>query len=574
MNASEIQRIVLLVALGVLAYLLVKAWNDDYGGASQPVADRAPIIGDASPAPASDSPAETLVPVDVDALSSTSDIPDASLLADASQSTAPTGRVDPISTERLVTVETNVLKVWIDRVGGDVVGAHLPRFPVSLERPDVPISILDMSPTRTYVAQSGLIGRDGPDVGDSRPVYTTASTNFTVLESPATVALESEVDGVRIVKRFTFEPDSYLVDVAYQIENRKSADFSYRLFAQLKRDGHVVESLTDMALGPRAFQGVATTTDESRYEKFDFEDLQEEPFRERVQGGWIAFLQHYFLSAWVADPQGSNSFYGERRASGLYVAGFIGPERVVGSGQTDGASAQLYVGPKDQKVLETISPNLNLTVDYGFLWWLAVPLFYVLDWVHGFVGNWGIAIILLTVIIKLVLFPLSAAAYKSTAKMRKVTPQLKRLQERYGDDKQKLSQEMMALYRREGANPVGGCLPMLLQMPVFIALYWVLYESVELRQAPFYLWIEDLAAMDPYFVLPILMGASMYATTILNPPMPDPMQQKMMKMMPILFTVLFAFFPSGLVLYWLINNVLSFAQQYFVTKRIENAAAT
>ena len=585
MNVSEIQRIVLLVALGVMAYLLVQAWNADYGQSQAPVEEqRAPLVGEptappvelapVSPGAGTDAPTEALVTEALtgDARGTESDVPDASLLTDEGT----TQRVIPddlSQTDRLIRVETPVLRVWIDRVGGDIVGLHLPQYPVSLERPDVATSLLDLSPAHTYVAQSGLIGRDGPDVSASRPVYESNALLYEISDGEINVDLTYVANGVTLVKRFEFVADSYLVNVSYQIENRTSNDFVYRFFAQLKRDSQPVETASDMALGPRSFLGVATTTDESRYEKFDFEDLEEEPLRETVQGGWIAFLQHYFLSAWVADPETANSYYGERRNNGLYVAGFIGPETVVAPGAATVASARFYAGPKDQKTLEEISPNLNLTIDYGFLWWLAVPLFYVLDWVHGFVGNWGVAIILLTVIIKLVLFPLSAAAYKSTAKMRKVTPQLKRLQERHGSDRQKLSQEMMALYKKEGANPVGGCLPMLLQMPVFISLYWVLYESVELRQAPFFLWIHDLAAMDPFFVLPILMGVSMYGTTLLNPPMPDPMQQKMMKMMPIIFTVLFVFFPSGLVLYWLVNNILSFAQQYYVTKRIEAAAA-
>jgi len=230
-----------------------------------------------------------------------------------------------------------------------------------------------------------------------------------------------------------------------------------------------------------------------------------------------------------------------------------------------------YAGPKDQAVLESVAPNLNLTVDYGFLWWLAVPLFLIMKWIHGVVGNWGVSIILLTVLVKLVLYPLSAASYRSMANMRRAAPQIKRLQERYSDDRQKLSQEMMALYQKEKMNPLGGCLPMLVQMPVFLALYWVLFESVELRQAPFFAWINDLSVMDPYFVLPILMGASMFLQMQLNPPVPDPVQAKVMQFMPIMFTVMFLFFPSGLVLYWLVNNVLSIAQQWFITRQVEGA---
>ena len=268
-----------------------------------------------------------------------------------------------------------------------------------------------------------------------------------------------------------------------------------------------------------------------------------------------------------------NAYNGRRLGDGNYAVGYVGPEFVVAPGQRGTARARLYVGPKTQKRLDELAPNLSLAVDYGLLWWLSVPLFYVLDAIEGVVGNWGVAIILLTLAVKLLLYPLASAGFRSMAKMKQVMPQMKRLQERHAGDRQKLSQEMMALYRKEGANPFGGCLPLLAQMPVFFALYWVLYESVELRQAPFVLWIEDLAVPDPFLVLPILYGASFYAMQLLNPPPPDPMQARVMKAMPILFTVLFVFFPAGLVLYWLVNNVLSLAQQWYITRKIERAAA-
>jgi YidC/Oxa1 family membrane protein insertase len=316
------------------------------------------------------------------------------------------------------------------------------------------------------------------------------------------------------------------------------------------------------------------TTDENRYEKLEFDDLDEAPYpKTSVQGGWMAFLQHYFMSAWVARDDELNSFNGRKRPDGTYIFGYTSPLKSVAAGATGEWSTQFYAGPKDQKRLEEISENLNLTIDYGFLWWLAMPLYYVLDWLHSLVGNWGGAIILLTVLVKLILYPLSAASYKSMANMRRVGPQMKRLQERHADDRQKLSQEMMALYKKEKVNPLGGCLPMLLPMPIFIALYWVLFESVELRQAPFAFWIDDLSVMDPFFILPLLMGASMFVQQMLSPAVGDPMQVKMMKMMPIMFTVLFLFFPAGLVLYWLVNNVLGVAQQWFVIRQTERADA-
>jgi len=345
------------------------------------------------------------------------------------------------------------------------------------------------------------------------------------------------------------------------------------LFAQFKHDGGEALAGESSGLGPRPYVGAALQTRDDRYFKLDFDDIDDGPFQERLQGGWVAMLQHYFLGAWIPPAADLNSYVGRKTGDGGYAVGLIGPEQVVAPGETRAFGAELYLGPKNQRRLQEIAPDLNLTVDYGFLWWLAVPLFRVLDWLHSFVGNWGFAIILLTFLVKLVLYPLSNAGYKSMAKMRQVAPKMKQLQERYSDDRQKLSTEMMALYKREGANPMGGCLPMLLPMPVFIALYWVLYESVELRQAPFALWIQDLSEIDQFFVLPILMGASMFLMQYLNPPPPDPMQARIMKAMPIAFTVLFLFFPSGLVLYWLVNNILSLAQQWYITRKIEREAA-
>jgi YidC/Oxa1 family membrane protein insertase len=365
--------------------------------------------------------------------------------------------------------------------------------------------------------------------------------------------------------------DENLVHVGYRVRNLTDRSIKASMFAQIKRDANDPYGDSSFSLGPQPYLGAALTTQENRYEKLEFDDLDEGRYQSTQQGGWIAFLQHYFLSAWIANPDETNNYYGQRRNDGTYMVGFSGPLQEVSPGAIGEWSARFYAGPKDQKRLEEIAENLNLTVDYGFLWWLAVPLFYLLDWLHAFVGNWGVAIILLTVLVKLVLYPLSAHSYKSMANMRRVAPQMKRLQERHADDRQKLSQEMMALYKKESVNPLGGCLPMLLPMPIFIALYWVLFESVELRHAPFALWINDLAAMDPYFVLPLLMGGSMYLQQLLSPAVGDPMQVRMMRLMPVMFTVMFLFFPAGLVLYWLVNSVLSIAQQWYVIKKTEGA---
>ena len=569
MFTPELQRIVLLVGLAAAGYLLILAWNEDYMQPGAPVATNAapdlggaPFVPEATPSP------------QPGASSSDSDIPDASFIGARSPAQAQQAAPTKALAGRLVRVSTPTQEVWIDRLGGDVRRIRLPKFPVTLDQPDRPFGLLDVSNGRVYMAQSGLIGPDGLDSGDDRPLFQAGAERYEVGPGESfDLVLTAVHHGVRVEKVFTFDGDGYLIDVGYRVENRRDRPFQASLFAQIKRDGKEPEGMGGFAMGPRPYVGAALTTSETRYEKLEFEDLDESPYRSTELGGWMAVLQHYFLSAWVANQDEENTYYGRKRGDGTYTVGYTGPLQSVAPGATGEWHTRLYAGPKDQKKLEQIAQHLNLTVDYGFLWWLAVPLFWILDWLHGFAQNWGVAIILLTVLVKLVLYPLSSASYKSMANMRRVAPQMKRMQERYAGDRQKLSQEMMGLYKKEGVNPLGGCLPMLLPMPIFIALYWVLFESVELRQAPFLLWIEDLAAKDPFFVLPLLMGGTMYLQQTMSPAMGDPMQARMMKMMPIVFTVLFLWFPAGLVLYWLVNSVLSVAQQWYVMKKAEAASA-
>ena len=570
MFSPEVQRIVLLVGLAASAYLLILAWNEDY---MQPVAPAVPA--DAPEVGGNPSVPEVAPSTATDDSLLDSDIPDESLIG--ARSAAEPAQTTPVATAagRLVRVSTPTQDIWIDRLGGDVPRVRLPKYPVSLDRPDWPFKLLDVGNGRVYKAQSGLIGPDGLDSGSDRPLFETASDHYELAagDLPLEVVLTANHHGVRVEKKFIFRSDDYLIDVVYRIQNPFDRPFQASLFAQIKRDGGEPEGGGAFSMGPQPYVGAALTTSEKRYHKLEFEDLDEGPFRSAERGGWIALLQHYFLSAWIAEEPEENTYYGRRHGDGTYTVGYTGPLRSVAPNATGEWRTRLYVGPKDQKRLEQLAQNLNLTVDYGFLWWLAVPLFWILDWLHGFVRNWGVAIILLTVLVKLVLYPLSSASYKSMANMRRVAPQMKRLQERYAGDRQKLSQEMMGLYKKEGVNPLGGCLPMLLPMPIFIALYWVLFESVELRQAPFLLWIQDLAARDPFFVLPLLMGGTMYLQQAMSPAMGDPMQVRMMKMMPIVFTVLFLWFPAGLVLYWLINSVLSVAQQWYVMKKADAASA-
>ncbi len=568
---TEILRIVLMVALAVTGYLMIRAWNDDYGQVAPPTPAAAPTVSE-MPTPVAVTPLDPSPSVEVvSEVPSSDDVPSDIPAAGELEGDfvgVPSGGTNAA---RLIRVATPSLELWIDRLGGDIVGLQLPLYTQSIDS-DVPIRILDSRSNHTFVAQSGLIGADGFDAGGERPLYSSSADEYVSDSAGVVVELEHVRNGVSVIKRFEVPADDYLVTVEHVVENASSTDFRTAMFAQLKRDRWQPES-SGFVMGPQPYLGAAFTTNDSRYEKIDFDDLDEERFQADVTGGWAAMLQHYFVAAWVGDAEKTNRYTGRPLSGGHYAVGLVGPQFEVPSGGRGSARASLYVGPKDQQRLEEISPNLNLTVDYGILWWMAVPLFTLLVWIQSVVENWGVAIILLTVAIKIVLYPLSAASYRSMANMRKVTPQLKRIQERYADDRQKLSQEMMALYKKEGANPLGGCLPLVMQMPVFFALYWVLYESVELRHAPFVFWIDDLAAMDPYFILPLLMGGSMFLTTMLNPPMPDPMQAKMMKFMPVIFTALFLFFPSGLVLYWLTNNLLSVLQQWFNTRQAQKANA-
>jgi YidC/Oxa1 family membrane protein insertase len=475
-----------------------------------------------------------------------------------------------------IILSTDVLRLKIDLTGGDIVEAALPAYPARINAPDVPFLLLENNERRTYVAQSGLVGSNGID-NSGRPLFTSTKKLYTLADDSDTLVVDLQLpprDGVYITKRFTAERGEYVITVEYLVDNRSDSRWQANMFGQIKRDSSKDPSADNSSgMGMVPFLGSATTTADERFKKFNFEEMREDPFKDKIQGGWIAMIQHYFLSAWIPDPDMTHTYTTRVTKNGYNIAGFISPAVAVDPGHTESISARFYAGPKDQHRLAEISQYLDLSVDYGWLWWIAQPLFWLLVHIYDFVGNWGVAIILLTVFIKGVFFKLSATSYRSMANMRRVQPKLVAIKERYGDDKQKQSQAMMDLYKKEKINPLSGCLPILVQMPVFIALYWTLMESVELRQAPFFGWIEDLAVMDPYFILPLIMGASMWFQQKLSPPMADPMQAKIMQWMPVIFTFFFLWFPAGLVLYWVSNNVLSIAQQWFITRQIEKAAA-
>ncbi len=575
MQQTEVIRYALLAGLLITAYLLILAWNSDYGSAARPAdagAASADPLQDIE-VPQGEVPASTAVTGPAVGLPP----------ADDSVPEIVAGEVPILTTddphtvsqqEGLIRIRTDTLNVWLDR-RGDMVKVTLPKYPVSLDSPDVPLTLLDRTPSFLYVAQSGLAGPDGVDGRpEGRPNYRAERDLFEMRPGQDQLVVPlffEDPDGMQVEKRFIFTRGDYKVRLEYHMTNPQQRPLRAAMYGQIRRSGGQPPDFSPPGMGMRPYAGAAFTTADSRYDKVSFSDLAS-GWESRVQRGWVAMLQHYFLSAWIPDSDEEHLYRGRQRADGTYLIEFIGPVVNISPGATEVLAASFYAGPKIQSRLAEIADNLNLTVDYGFLWWISVPLFKVLDFLHGLVGNWGFAIILLTLLVKLALYPLSAAAYRSMANMRRMAPEMKRLQERYSDDRQKLSKEMMDLYRKEKINPLGGCLPMLMQMPVFLALYWVLYESVELRHAPFMLWIHDLSAIDPYFVLPLLMGATMFLQMQLNPAPLDPMQAKIMKLMPVMFTVLFLFFPAGLVLYWLVNNVLSIAQQWWVMRQIEQAA--
>ena len=560
----DLQRSLLIGAIAVLSFMLLTKWVDfqDARDSAQ-TQESTRLISSDSTTPELPSTASS---------DTEEDLP---TLVDNAEPV--TRAVDPVSTNsgRIIQIHTDVLQLAIDLEGGDIIELDLPKYLAKIDQPE-PYVILEQNQTRTYIAQSGLVGTDGIDK-NGRPTYTTTSSVYTLPENEneLIVKLQFQNDaGVKVTKRYTLRRGDYLINIDFLVENGTDTRWQANLFGQLKRDNSPQPSSgSSGGMGLQPFLGAATTQPDDHFTKFTFQDMAEEPFKATLPGGWIAMIQHYFLSAWIPDPAQNHTYSTRTTSSGFNIAGFTSPALVLDPGQQGEVGAEFYAGPKDQYRLKEISPYLELSVDYGWLWWIAQPLFWLLTKIHSFVGNWGVAIILLTVLIKAAFFKLSATSYRSMANMRRVQPKMQDIREQFADDKQKQSQAMMELYKKEKINPMGGCLPILVQMPVFIALYWTLMESVELRQAPFILWIQDLSVMDPYFVLPLMMGASMFFMQMLNPPPPDPMQAKIMKWMPVVFTFFFLWFPAGLVLYWVVNNLLSMAQQYVITKQIEKGAA-
>ena len=540
-------------AIALVAWLLVVEWNNysDLRAAENAV----PVAEILIP--------ETTVPTAQQQSNYSDELP--------SLDETPVAVVEQAVDTRLVTVTTDTFKVTIDTLGGDIVQVQLLKHLTKMAADGgEPFTLLTRSKNNEYIAQSGLIGKNGTDTREGRPVYSVSRSEFSLEpgEQSLNVDLKLNQNGASIIKRFNFTANDYVIGVNYLVENGGYDSWEATFYGQIKRDSH--EPLIESSGGVRPYLGAALREPEKNFSKYDFSDVSEESVKAEIKGGWVSMVQHYFISAWIPPTNDNNSF-SLRKLSGqdIYLFGFTGEKLIVPAGSTGEYSAQFYVGPKDQEKLESLAEYLDLTVDYGFLWMLAKPIFAAMKFIYELVGNWGWAIILLTIGIKILLYPLSAASLRSMAKMRSLQPKMERLKETYGDDRQKMSQELMGLYKKEKVNPAGGCFPMLLQMPVFLSLYWVLLESVEIRHSPWIFWIADLSAKDPYFILPIVMGASMLLMQKMQPMPTDPTQAMVMKVMPIAFTFFFMIFPSGLVLYWTVNNLLSMLQQWYVNRQLE-----
>lgn len=471
-----------------------------------------------------------------------------------------------------VRVTTDVLDLMIDLDGGDIVQLSLPDYADDSEAQRKAYVLFDQSPKRYYVAQSGLTGEQGPDLrGVGRAKYETTQAHYKMVEGENRLSVDLATktkDGILVTKRYTFLRGDYVVRLEYLITNESKQNYKGSFYARFKRKPPLDASSGFLGMGIQTYTGAALYTKETPYKKFSFKDIADKPFTKEIEGGWAAMVEHYFVGAWIPEQGISYTYQTQTLGDGTYAVGFIAPPINVAPGEQESIEARLYAGPEITETLNSLGPGLDLAVDYGVLWPICQPIFWLLKTINSVVQNWGWSIVIITILIKLLFYKLSATSYRSMGNMRKLQPKMESLKARYGDDKQGYSKAIMELYKKEKVNPLGGCLPILIQIPVFIALYYVLLGSVELRQAPFIGWITDLSAKDPYYVLPVLMGISMFIQQKLNPAPADPMQAKVFMFMPVIFTVLFLNFPSGLVLYWLVNNILSIIQQWYITRKM------
>ena len=547
------QRLILFVVLGFLFLMLWQSWVE-YSAPEQAVQ----ISGESA---RTDQSAIEAIP---ETPMMASDAPE---LTPATASSNFNKKVEG----QTVSVETDLLKVELNTLGAGINKVWLKNYTVDIDHPEDLFQLMNDKGQDIYTAQSGLLvqGREFPT---HKTVYTSSKNAFKLSEDSDQLDVDfvwNSKDGITYKKTYSFHRDSYVVDINYKVFNPSTSAWVGYQYNQFKRSQVDTQSSFNPATMVPSFTGGAIYDIEDKYRKISFSDMQEENISVLTTNGWVGMLQHYFVGSWLLDEKKKYEIFSNKGDGNTYFFGYKSLVPVtIQPGKAGELSTRLYMGPKETRRITAAAPGLELTVDYGWLTAISAPLYWLLDKIHSLVGNWGWSIIILTIMIKLVFYPLSAASHKSMANMRKMTPRIKTLKERYGDDKQKLNQAMMKLYKEEKINPLGGCLPVLIQIPVFIALYWALLESVELRQAPWILWIKDLSAPDPYFVLPILMGVSMLVQQMLSAVAMDPMQKKIMMAMPVVFTFFFLFFPSGLVLYWTVNNLLTIAQQYAINKKM------
>lgn len=540
----------LLISLFLVLFLIWDAWKQDYGVPHPPSPESAKLATPTTPV---------------------QDVPATPISGEAPVAAVPKEPALLQEQSKRLQVKTDVFDIELNTIGGVIEKLKLLDYPVSRTTPNDPMVLLNNSPGLVHIAQGGLLSSTG-DAPDHNAEYTVAQNDYELAEGQdsldVTLTWGSE-NALEVSKIYTFHRGSYLIGLRYEIRNHRSEAWVGWPYAQLQRGyTEVKRGFTQVY----TYTGTAISSPEKRYEKISFDAMRQQALDRDITDGWAAVIQHYFLAAMIPDTGTAYHYYSKVLEGNRFLIGVRGPELRVPPGGTAVTTIKLYIGPKVQQVLADVAPGLELTADYGVLWFIAKPLFWILAKLHALTGNWGWAIILVTVLLKLAFYQLSAKSYQSMAKMRRLQPRLVAIRERYQEDKARLNQAMMDLYKEEKINPLGGCLPIVVQIPVFISLYWVLLETVELRQASFMFWINDLSAPDPYFVLPLLMGVSMYLQQKLSPAAMDPLQQKIFQAMPWMFTVFFAFFASGLVLYWLVNNVLSITQQWVITKRFGGVA--
>lgn len=545
-------RFILVLCLFFVMMLLWQAWQQDYGTVTQ------------APVPSAET---TTVPAKAGGDQQVADVPDTGAREIVSNVTPVTASREDSGNR--IKVETDTFRLEIDPHGAGIKKLELIDYPVAVDEPDQPLVLMDETQTLVHILQGGLLSKQPAPTHED--LYQTGQESYQLdsgqesLEVPFTW---TSPQGIKVTKTYLFKRGSYLVDVQYLIENNGEQTWSGRSYAQLKRN----DPGSSKSHTTYTYTGAVFSSPDNRYEKVKFDDIRKQKVSRDAVNGWTAMIQHYFIAALLPSSRtDSYHFYSNTLPDGNFAIGMLSPMQNIAPGENGLFEGKVYIGPKIQSVMSKIADGLDLTVDYGILWFIAKPLFRGLVMLHKLVGNWGWAIVLITVILRLIFYPLSAAGYRSMANMRRMQPRMVALRERFKDDKARLNQAMMQLYKEEKINPLGGCLPILIQIPVFLALYWVLLESVEMRQSGFIFWYHDLSTKDPYFILPVLNGITMLIQQKLNPAPVDPVQAKVMMVLPFVFTFFFAFFPSGLVLYWVVSNSLSIIQQWRITKNLERA---